>query len=179
MKFLKSSRERALFFVVVGLLILLAAAIGGKSLLERQAFVENELFRLRSESLELRSWLADREAILSRQSWLAEHLPPLVDSRKEGLDFLESVEKRAHEIELQIMAKSILDPEKAPDWTAIPLRISTQGEFRKLVLLLYEIQQPGEFVMVREINVKPVGDSHDIITELELLKVFRAEPTKG
>jgi len=173
MKLLNNPRERFLFVLLVSVLAVLTLGIGGNSLLQRRAYVENQLFRLRSENLELRSWIADKPLILARQAWLEEHLQPSGDIRRNGLELLETLEKQAQAAGLQITAKTILDPQTGPKSTLIPIRVSAQGEFRNLAVFLHAVQKPGEFVMLKEIGVKAGSGAREVIADLEFQKFFR------
>jgi Tfp pilus assembly protein PilO len=154
------------------LLVLLTLGIAAKSLLQRETFLQSELFRLRSENFELRGWITQKTLITERQSWLDANLPPAGDLRRKGLEFLENLEKTAQTAGLKITAKTIQDPRNSLQSTAVPIRITAEGEFRSLALFLHEIQKPGDFVLLSEIGVKGAAGGRGIVSDLEFQKIF-------
>lgn len=165
------------------LLISFAAAIGlvaGVLLLQSGLHARSDLERRLKAALDQR---AVNEALLSeapmwetRRTWLQQQLPRYATATAASPAMQEAVKTTTERHGMTLKSQSFIPKSEIPEnpaASAVGLRLELTGQLANVVAFLHDLQQPGRFIEIRELTLKPEGETGSLICTLALLQYFR------
>ncbi len=163
------------FLLFAGALALLVRAG-----LEARARAIAELDLAREQRAISEELLAQAPMWRERSQWLTDALPRFPSRTEASPATQRTVKSAAEQHGLQVTAQSFLDTGEARTAAAeeAGVAMTLRGSVEQTVRFLHEIQQPGRFIDVRRLSLKPdeaEGADGMVICMLELVQYFRED----
>ncbi len=141
-----------------------------------KADLENKLRTALTERQLSEQLLAEGPMWQQRGQWLQERLPRFASSSiaapRMQVDAKAAAERHRISLKSQnFIPKSELPQNPAADTVGLTMELT--GQLQNLVAFLHEMQQPGRFIDIRQLTLRPEGDSGAIHCELDLIQYFR------
>lgn len=173
MPLFKNNREKFLAGVLGAVLAVLALVVGVGALWDFRRAVEERITRLESEELEADSWISEEDFWKGRGEWLASKQPKMGEPRREGLELLQKIEASARSHGVEVTGRMIKDVVSTPQFSGTPIRVDAAGAFPGLFAWLHDLQQPGNFVLIKELILKSSGKPEVLDCSVELMRCYQ------
>jgi hypothetical protein len=138
--------------------------------------LENKLQTARNERQLSEQLLAEGPMWEQRGQWLRDRLPRFASSSvaapRMQVDAKAAAERHGISLKSQnFIPKSEIPENPAAD--AVGLTMELTGQLQNVVAFLHELQQPGRFIDIRQLTLRPEGEGSAIYCELDLIQYFR------
>lgn len=167
--------ERFLMAVLGALVLLLVVLIVVRS-------VRGTLDRNRAEELRLRglleeynSWIAQAEIWKEREQWLLTHQPLVWNREKSEADFAQMLQETVAAEGMQILGQRLAGSQEVGKFVESSIQMTIKGTTEAIIRWLHRLQQPGEFLSVRQLNLRLDGDKKNLRAEVGVVRFYRRE----
>jgi hypothetical protein len=172
---LSPSEQRLLviFLTVIGLVAgILLFGMGMKA----KENLTQKLRLARTERSASESLLGEETMWKERGRWLDERLPRYASRNAASPRMQEAAKAAAERHGIKVVSQKFITESDLPENPAasvVGFSLDFSGQLPQVVSFLHELQQPGRFIEVRMLNMRPDGDTGNLICTLELLQYFR------
>lgn len=167
-----SKSEKRLLVLFLSAIFIVFNLIGLTFLARRQGEFEAKLVSLRSERLEARSWLADKETWAERKEWLAKTQPKLQSIGEANSALLENLQAGVAKHSITILDQAFVDPNPQPAYQEIAVKLKVAGSLEAITRWLVELQQPENFQAIQSFSMKTDNDPSKIVCELTVARWY-------
>ena len=168
-----TKNEKLLGAVFAGIVFLMLVLVGTTFLRRTLDAGRKEQAALRSRLVELRDWEARRPVLERRAEWLAQHPLPVWDEQNSAAELVGDLQNSVAAMSIEINNQRLLDPVTMGDLREAGVQLNLKASTEELVRWLHQIQRPGDFVSVRQINLRSDSDKTNLRAELSLVKHYR------
>ena len=148
-----STREKRLLWLCMGVLVLMATAIGANFILQKRSALVTRIAELEAQKRENESWLRDKAFWEKRRLWLADNMP-VTDSmgRAQG-QLLEEMQNEALDREVKILQQTPLESVSNEDFREVAVSLRLTGDLPKVMAWLAVMQSPEKFQSVKVLEL--------------------------
>lgn len=160
---------------------LFALAAGGGMLawttVSRQWQARKGLLEAKQEQIaEARKWVAEKDAWLAKEKWIAGTVPTLYQGQQTEAAFFEAIQKSLNQYQIEIVEQRIQDTQNAGGGVLIGIDLVLNSPLENLIRWLHAVQRPEAFRMLTHIRLKSDPATSNIRTEISLKQYFDASP---
>lgn len=142
---------------------------------QRVDSVASDVTTRRAEADEL---LAKQDFWEQRSSWLSEKQPPFTKPGEAITNVLSIVDELAGKHGISVPGKQPNEAGERAGMTSAVVTLRVVGEMKPVMNWLYELQQPGSFIVVPAMTITPnEEDTAKIEVNMRIEKWFRLPPT--
>jgi len=169
-----TKNEKVLGTVFAGVLLLMGLLIGVASVRRTVDAARREQSALSARIAELRQWETRRDTLERRAAWLRENSPPVWDEQNSTSRLVEDLQESLGRMNIEINNQRLLETAYHGKFCEAGVQLNLKASTEELVRWLYEIQRPGKFITVRQINLRSDSDKSNLRAELSIVKHFLA-----
>ncbi|MDX6767343.1 MAG: hypothetical protein SFU85_11200 [Candidatus Methylacidiphilales bacterium] len=167
-----NARERVMGMVFLVVVVGIGAWFLWDELAARQAAMVKRQQNVKLQIAEARRWIADKQLWNQRAAWLASELRPAGSTNEASPKFLEQLQKSAAERKLVIGQQGLLDPVEDREFIGVGAKLVFQGPLKEVGQWLAMVQQPGEFVEVTFLELRPLKEAGQVECSAQLRKWY-------
>ena len=175
-RFSMNARERVMGLVFLVLILGIGAWFLWDALEAKHTAVLKRQKEVRLEIATARRWISEKELWQKRSAWLSAELRPAGSTNEASPKFLEQLQKSAAARKLVIGQQGLLDPLTEKSLVGVGAKVVFQGPLKEVAQWLAETQQPGEFVEVTFLELRPLKDAWQVECSAQLRKWFTTKP---
>jgi len=175
-RFSMNARERVMGMVFIVILLGIGVWFLWDALAVQHAAVLKRQKTVQAQITEARRWIGEKELWEKREAWLLTELKPAGSPNEASPRFLEQLQKSAAARKLVIGQQGLLDPSAEKDLLGVGAKVVFQGPLKEVAQWLAETQQPGEFVEVTLLELRPLKDAGQVECTAHLRKWFSTKP---
>lgn len=171
------TREKRLLFALLGILLIGGLVIGSDYFFDERERLLNEQGQLRNEWIVIETLFEEKDLWEMRSTWLEEKQPRFTSS--EAADQAIYQESLAQGVSGVTTSKQNLLPAvSTPNYVQAGVSLSASGTLGDVFRWLYDLNQPEDFRVVRNLKVVPDKESPEhIIATFELLRWYAPAPS--
>lgn len=152
----------------VGLLLLLLATSARRWIQRGQT----EARDLRARLVEARQWIDEEPVWSARAEWLrANPLPAWQEDQSEA-ELIQKIQESLGREGITINSQRLLAASSQAGRHEIGVELSLKGTTTQIVRWLHTIQQPGEFIHIRQINLRADPDKTNLRADVSLVRYY-------
>jgi|GEM_PF-1290516 len=167
-----SPRERILGAAFAAVLLAIGAWFLWDALELRHAAAVRRQAELRAQISDAQGWLEKKALWEARAQWLAEGMKPALSANDASSQFLDQVQKSAAQQSLQISQQGLMDPEASAELLGVGAKLVFRGSLKDTARWLAERQQPGEFVELPLLELRPLPEAGQVECTAQLRRWF-------
>lgn len=145
-----------------------ALAVQYRAILKRQAGTKIQIE-------DARRWISQKELWDQRSAWMTAELKPAGSPNEAGAKFLEQLRKAAESHKLTIGQQGLLEAAVEKEFVIVGAKLVFQGGLKEAAQFLAEIQQPGDFVEVNLLELRPLKEAGQVECMVQLKKWHAAK----
>jgi hypothetical protein len=157
-----NSRERVLGLIVAGVIVLLLNLFIWSALLGSIGRTRTELAERKALRKTQTVFMKERELWKERESWLTKN-QPVLKSPGEASTLLEHVKQIAGKHKILIVNPAIGSSASTSHYQSVFASIETKSPWPALVHFLYDIQQPGAFIVFEDVDLAIDGSDPTVM----------------
>jgi hypothetical protein len=163
-----------MLLVVFGLMVLGFLCIVAWGWVQRSlAQHRSQEIVLREQIEELRRWQGERSLWETRGRWLAENPPPVWKKEDSEASFVQDLQRSVASSGIEILSQRLEESMTFPGFEEVTVQLTIRSSTEELVRWLHDIQQPGEFLAVGQLNIRVDGDKESLRAEVRLTRFYR------
>jgi len=140
--------------------------------------------RVDTHSMETESRRAEADELLAKQdfwnqrsAWLSDKQPPFIKAGDASTAILNLVDELATKHSVKITQKQLTEANERPNLTSANVTLEVRGEMKPVLAWLYDLQQPGSFIVIPAMTVTPnEEETAEVIVNMSVQKWFRLPP---
>ena len=174
MRSLTEKEKRLTLMLLVA--VFLAINLFGLTFLSRKRkALEADLFRLRTEQLEAKNWLGEKDLWLERKKWLDDNQPRLKNGGEANANLLETVQSSAQHQKITIVEQGFMEPANKTHYRQVGVKLKVNGTLEDITRWLANLQQPAKFQAVTTLSLKSDADPSRMKCELQVVRWYAPE----
>ncbi len=161
------------------LLSLIAVLIAGflivftwKTLQRKAAEQLAEEFSIGTKIGELRKWIDEENLWQSRALWLQENPPPTWERDKSEADLVQQIQSSLAEQGIDILSQRIGNTQELGDLQEVSVQLTLKGTTEEIIRWLHEQQQPGNYISLRQLNLRADSDKENLRAEIGMTRHY-------
>jgi len=168
------TKSEQLLLAVFGAMILVFVGIVIWGWLQRSLTQQrSEEVVLREQIDELRRWQSEKDIWEIRGRWLAANPPPVWAQEASEAAFVQELQRSVAASGIEILAQRLAGSESIPGFEQVTVQLTIRASTEELVRWLHELQQPGKYLAVTQLNVRADGDGENLRAEVQLTRTYR------
>lgn len=148
-----STREKRLLWLCLGVLLLMATAIGANVILQKRSTLVKRIADLEGLKRENDAWLRDQAFWEKRRLWLADSMPATDSVGRAQGQLLEELQNAALEREVKILQQTPLEPVSDENHREVSVSLRLTGDLPKVMAWLATMQSPEKFQTLKVLEL--------------------------
>lgn len=128
---------------------------------------------LREQLVELRRWQGEKQIWEERGRWLAGNPLPAWEQENSDASFVQDLQRSVAASGIEILSQRLAENLTAPGFESVSVQLVVRASTEELVRWLHDLQQPGKFLAVNQLNIRADGDGENLRAEMQLTRFYR------
>ncbi len=134
---------------------------------------------LETQLEELQNWIGQAAEWEKKAAWISENPPPQWDQDVSESGLVEELQASLADSGMEILNQRLLETSDLPGFHEIGVQLQLRGNTESVVRWLHQLQQPGRYIAIRQLNLKSDADKANLRVEIYLVRHYvesREEP---
>jgi hypothetical protein len=159
--------------LAIGLALLLLATSARRWVQQGQTATREVQARI----AEARQWISERPVWTARADWLRANPLPVWQEDESEAELIQSLQGSLAREGLTINSQRLVAATDQPNRAEIGVELSIKGTTTQIVRWLHSLQQPGEFISIRQINLRADPDKTNLRADISLARHYSTTPS--
>ncbi len=165
--------ERTLMLLLGGIFVALLLLFAWQALQKKLQEHRKEEAELRKQLADMQPWIGQEPLWVERRTWLQENPPEQWHRETSEADLVQQLQTSLAAQGLDILNQRLIGAQDLAGFREIAVQITLRGTTEKIVRWLHEVQQPGEFVAIRQFNLRADADKANLRAEVFLVRHYQ------
>lgn len=165
--------EKLLLVVFAAMLLFLLGILLWRALQQNLRGRHSADAALVAQIEELRGWTSQKDLWLERGAWLQENPPPAWDRETSEAELVQKLQSTLASNGIDIVGQRLIGTSEISGYREIAVQLTLRGTTEEIVRWLNAIQQPGEFIAIRQLNLRADQDKESLRVEVSLVRHYR------
>lgn len=134
---------------------------------------------LKTQLEELNTWVGEATLWNERAEWMAENQPPIWDEETSESGLVEQLQKSLGDAGIEINSQRLLATSDLAGYREIGIDLTLKGRTEAVIRWLHGLQQPGEFVAIRQMSIKSDPDKVNLRVDISLVRHYLEGEVSG
>jgi hypothetical protein len=148
-----TTREKRLLWLCLGVLVLMATAIGANVIIQKRAGLVKRIAEMDALKRENEAWLRDQAFWEKRRLWLADNMPRTDSMGRAQGQLLEELQNEALEREVKILQQTPLESVSSENYREVAVSLRLTGDLPKVMAWLATMQSPEKFQTLKVLEL--------------------------
>jgi hypothetical protein len=122
---------------------------------------------------ELRRWQGEKDIWETRGRWLAANPPPLWSREDSEATFVQELQRSVAVSGIEILSQRLAGTESLRGFEEVNVQLTIRASTEELVRWLHDLQQPGKYLAVSQLNLRADGEGENLRAEIQLTRFYR------